>query len=40
MTTAVRTEYDSLRFDGKWLPTATGQRVEGSLEYKSIDGAP
>ena len=28
MTTALRTEYDSLYFGGEWLPTASGERVE------------
>ena len=28
MTTAVRTEYDSLYFGGAWLPTASAERVE------------
>jgi acyl-CoA reductase-like NAD-dependent aldehyde dehydrogenase len=28
VTTAVRTEYDSLSFGGAWLPTASAERVE------------
>jgi betaine-aldehyde dehydrogenase len=28
VTSAVRTEYDSLYFGGRWLPAATGERIE------------